>query len=170
MKQISISGLSNYSDKMSLSQVILFFERLGIVFTKTMIQNYVRIGLLTPLINKRYYGKDHIIFLALISSLKEVYSLEEIKSIFSVLGNKLNGNMAYVYQEYLNLSNLISGNFDTLINEINLNVKQNIKNSNQFSLNETDSQSLELFLFLLIIGELGSKTKNLVIDSILPTQ
>jgi len=77
-KQIKIVTLS---DELTISQVVKFFEKQGRNFTKTMIQNYVRVGVLPPPIDKRYYTKDHLILLTLIDNLKEIYSLEEIKAV-----------------------------------------------------------------------------------------
>lgn len=71
------------SDELTISQVVRFFEKQGRTFTKTMIQNYVRVGVLPPPIDKRYYTKDHLILLTLIDSLKAIYSLDEIKTVLA---------------------------------------------------------------------------------------
>jgi len=76
--QVKIATLS---DELTISQVVKFFERQGRSFTKTMIQNYVRVGVLPPPVDKRYYTKNHLIMLTLIDNLKSIYSLEEIKSV-----------------------------------------------------------------------------------------
>ncbi len=69
------------SDELTISQVVKFFERQGRNFTKTMIQNYVRVGVLPPPVDKRYYTKDHLVLLTLIDNLKSIYSLDEIKLV-----------------------------------------------------------------------------------------
>jgi len=76
--QVKIATLS---DELTISQVVKFFERQGRSFTKTMIQNYVRVGVLPPPVDKRYYTRNHLIMLTLIDNLKSIYSLEEIKSV-----------------------------------------------------------------------------------------
>ena len=68
---------------MSVSKVIKFFEQRNIYFTKTMLQNYVRVGVLPELLNKRYYQKKHLVFLVLIDSLKSIFSLNELKELFA---------------------------------------------------------------------------------------
>ena len=78
----ALSGISGFSEEMTISQVVRFFARRDIEFTKTMIQNYVRIGLLPPPVDKRYYTVQHLILLNLIHSLKSVYPLEDIKVLF----------------------------------------------------------------------------------------
>lgn len=75
------------SDELTISQVVKFFERQGRSFTKTMIQNYVRVGVLPAPIDKRYYTKNHLVLLTLIDSLKTVHSLEEIKVVLEPIRN-----------------------------------------------------------------------------------
>ena len=85
-KQVALDyetlDLHTFNDEMTISQVVRFFERNGYTFTKTMIQNYIRIGVLPPPVNKRYYTKKHLMLLSLIYRLKTVFSLEEIKVVF----------------------------------------------------------------------------------------
>lgn len=47
-----------------------------------MIQNYVRVGVIPPPVDKRYYTKNHLILLTLVDNLKLIYSLDEIKTLF----------------------------------------------------------------------------------------
>jgi len=79
--------IATLSDELTISQVVKFFEKQGRSFTKTMIQNYVRVGVLPPPLDKRYYTRDHLIMLALIDSLKSVHSLEEIKAVLEPIRN-----------------------------------------------------------------------------------
>lgn len=79
--------IATLSDELTISQVVKFFEKQGKSFTKTMIQNYVRVGVLPPPLEKRYYTRNHLILLTLIDSLKNVYSLEEIKMILNPVRN-----------------------------------------------------------------------------------
>ena len=77
-----LANIDSYNDEMTISQVVRFFERQGLNFTKTMIQNYVRVGIIPPPVEKRYYIKKHLILLTMIDNLKEIYSLEEIGTLF----------------------------------------------------------------------------------------
>lgn len=79
--------IATLSDELTISQVVKFFEKQGRTFTKTMIQNYVRVGALPPPVEKRYYTRNHLILLTLIDNLKSVYSLEEIKMILAPVRN-----------------------------------------------------------------------------------
>lgn len=83
-QQVKIETLS---DELAISQVVKFFERQGRSFTKTMIQNYVRVGVLPPPLEKRHYTKNHLVLLALIDELKAIYSLEEIKTVLLPIRN-----------------------------------------------------------------------------------
>jgi len=76
-----IIELHSFNEEMTISQVVSFFKRKGYSFTKTMIQNYIRIGLLPSPVNKRNYTKNHLLLLAIIYRLKTVFSLDEIKEV-----------------------------------------------------------------------------------------
>ena len=52
------------------------------LITKTMVGNYTRDGVLMPSKNKKY-SKNHIIMLILIYNLKQILSIEDIKTLFS---------------------------------------------------------------------------------------
>lgn len=82
--QVKIASLS---DELTISQVVKFFNRQGRNFTKTMIQNYVRVGVLPPPVDKRYYTKNHLVLLTLIDNLKAIYSLDEIKLVLAPIRN-----------------------------------------------------------------------------------
>ena len=84
-----LENMRNYNDEMTISQVVRFFKKQGVEFTKTMIQNYVRVNVLPPPLEKRHYIKDHLILLTLIDNLKDVYSLEDIKNLFSPVSKDL---------------------------------------------------------------------------------
>ena len=78
--------IRDYNDEMTISQVIRYFERQGIFFTKPMIQGYVRAGVLPQPKERRYYTRGHMVLLALIDILRKGYTSEEIKRLFGVLG------------------------------------------------------------------------------------
>ena len=81
-QQDALQNMQNYNDEMTISQVVRFFEKQGVEFTKTMIQNYVRVNVIPPPVDKRHYIKDHLILLTLIHNLKNIYSLDDIKKLF----------------------------------------------------------------------------------------
>jgi len=73
----------NYNDSMTISQVIKFFERQGVVFTKPMIQHYIRAGVIPPPEDKRRYTRTHLLMLSVLEELKGVYALEDIAVAFA---------------------------------------------------------------------------------------
>ena len=81
-KKNILIGFENFNNKMSVSKVVKYFERHNIHFTKTMLQNYVRVGVLPPLFEKRYYTKKHFVLLFFIDCLKNIYSLDELTVLF----------------------------------------------------------------------------------------
>ena len=75
-----LHDIHQYNHQLTISQVVTFFERKGLKVTKSMIQNYVRDGLLPPPVNNRYYTHSHLAALALIDNLKTVYDMAAIKA------------------------------------------------------------------------------------------
>ncbi|MGL4738100.1 MAG: DUF1836 domain-containing protein [Cellulosilyticaceae bacterium] len=83
LKQQAPIKIDPTNEEMTISQVIKFFGKYDLQFTKTTIQNYIRIGLLPGPVQKRYYTENHLMILFLIYHLKEGFSLEEIKKVFA---------------------------------------------------------------------------------------
>ena len=87
-----------YNDSMTISQVIKFFERQGLMFTKTMIQHYVRIGVIPPPEDKRRYTRLHLLMLSILEQMKGIYALDDIAAAFSGLTPA--GPLIKLYQEF----------------------------------------------------------------------
>ena len=101
-----LANIDNYNSEMSISQVMRFFERFNMVFTKTMIQNYVRVGVIPTPVRGRYYVKSHLILLAMVYELKEIYSLPEIGDFFRI--HEADGDeskLVSLYNEYFAIYN-----------------------------------------------------------------
>lgn len=95
--------IHQYSQHFTISQVIKFFERKGLTITKSMIQNYVRDGLLPPPVNKRQYTHKHLAVLALACELKTVYEMSDVKrALLPLMDNE--GIPLEVYQKYIQKS------------------------------------------------------------------
>ena len=82
-KKLPDLDLDNYGNSLSLAQVIAYFDRLGIELKPTTIQNYIRVGVLKPVLNRRY-TKQHLVYLTLIHHLRDTLSLEQIKHLFGL--------------------------------------------------------------------------------------
>lgn len=59
------------------------------LITKTMVGNYTRDGVLMPSKNKKY-SRNHIIMLILIYNLKQILSIEDIKTLFTPIMKDIN--------------------------------------------------------------------------------
>ena len=77
-----LRNILSYNGEMTISQVVRFFDRQGLAFTKTMIQSFVRIGVLPPPRNKRIYTRAHLVLLVLIEEMKGAFNFDELKKIF----------------------------------------------------------------------------------------
>ena len=95
-----IKTFSSYKSEMTLSQVVTYLERQGIVLTKTMVQHYMKSDLLPPLINKRYYNKRHICALSIIHILKDIYSLDDIRAVFKPFQGE---NFEFAYDAFIGM-------------------------------------------------------------------
>ena len=74
-----LSDIRHYSPKLTISQLIKFFEKKGMVLTRGMVQNYIRDGLLRPPVDKRFYTHKHIAALVIICKLKTVFDIPTIQ-------------------------------------------------------------------------------------------
>jgi len=74
-----LKDIRHFSPTMTISQVLLFFQRQGMLITRAMIQNYIRDGLLPSPVNKRHYTHKHLAALAMITRLKTVFDMPTIR-------------------------------------------------------------------------------------------
>ena len=157
-----LENLKNYSSKMKISQIIIFFQRQNILFTKTMIQNYVRIGLLPPPVEKRYYNKKHIIFLTIINELKAIYSLEEIKNIFISINYMeiKEEDLAQLYLAYLNLTQVVSEDISTFLEAVHNKINKLSLGPAFTAENLNDKKAVKEFLFPFILSMVYNNVKK----------
>ena len=113
--------LNTFNDEMTISQVVRFFNKQGKNFTKTMIQNYVRVGVLPPPLDRRYYTRNHLILLSLIDNLKAIYSLDEIKLVLApILKNPETFDddiikVSNLYEDYILLHKNVLKNWESFL-------------------------------------------------------
>ena len=74
-----LSDIRHYSPKLTISNLIKFFEKKGIDLTRGMVQNYIRDGLLPHPVDKRFYTHKHIAALVIICKLKTVFDIPTIQ-------------------------------------------------------------------------------------------
>jgi hypothetical protein len=124
---IDIPSIDLYMDQVTtLFESKLFHQKRDIkepILTKTMINNYAKAKLLTPIKNKKY-SKQQIIMLILIYNLKQILSLDDIKSLFTPITEKLSAekgselSMEDLYTNFLNIKEQHSESFKDYMCEI----------------------------------------------------
>ena len=70
----------NYLDRYIKQYVVTKEEK---IITKTMINNYVKLGIM-PAPEKKKYSRTHIAYLLVICVLKQVYSINDIKKLINL--------------------------------------------------------------------------------------
>ncbi|WP_195268224.1 DUF1836 domain-containing protein [Eubacterium sp. 1001713B170207_170306_E7] len=116
------------------------------LLTKTMINNYTKNKLLSPA-QKKKYTVDHVLLMLLIYQLKQVTSMEDIKTLFSFLkdGEAINHEkLQFVYQKFLDSQ---AGQLSALKDETR-RIAENAKEKTAGSgMEPTDSILMCLLLF-----------------------
>lgn len=116
------------------------------LLTKTMINNYTKNKLLIPA-QKKKYTVDHVLLMLLIYQLKQVTSMEDIKTLFGFLKDEEtvdHEKLQFVYQKYLDSQTGQLGALKDDARRIVKNVKEKTADSNMES---TDSILMCLLLF-----------------------
>lgn len=163
--EVKFSELHTFNDEMTVSQVVRFFEKYNIHFTKTMIQNYVRVGVIPPPFEKRYYTKRHLTLLFLINNLKNIYSLEDIKDIFSPILKDPETfdddliDVTDIYKDYTELYEYAVAQWDKTLPETLKKVEQIIK---ERKVENDDKEIVKVFMTLLMIMAQSIAMKQMV--------
>ena len=155
---IDLSTLGRYSAKLSISQVLAFFDRQGVVMTRTMVQNYVRVGVLPPLVNKRYYSQKHVVLLALIYSLKDTYTLDELSRIFAYLNGEwvTDTTALALYTQYVSLFTTTQTRLEALFDTTLADTSEPLTPDGH---SPQAMSNMSHFLFCLLMGSVGSLAK-----------
>ena len=109
-----LSDIHQYNQRLTISQVCAFFSRKGLRLTKSMVQNYVRDGLLCPPVDKRYYTPKHLANLAIIDFLKPVYEMGEIKAVIEALRDD-EGIPVEIYGAYVEKVNELTAKWQACV-------------------------------------------------------
>lgn len=160
-----LTQLSTFNDEMTISQVVRFFEKNNVLFTKTMIQNYVRIGVLPPPEQKRYYTRRHLILLSLIDSLKSIYSLEEIKQVLlPILKNTqtFDDDMIDVTKIYEEYSKVFSDSIVKWVKNMPEEIKKISEITEKYTDITEDKKIMDNFMILITMMAQSAATKAMV--------
>jgi hypothetical protein len=130
------------------------------ILTKTMINNYSKAKILTPVKNKKY-NKEQIMLLIIIYNLKQILSLEDIKLLLDPILNKLNSTssdfkLEKLYKEFLKVKSDQSENFQ------NTFLKESISNKVAAYLeNEKNISNEDIILLVLSLVNSASIQKRM---------
>lgn len=137
------------------------------ILTKTMINNYAKAKILTPIKNKKY-NKEQIMLLILIYNLKQILSLEDIKLLLSPIINELNNpdstfKLEELYEGFVSIKKDQNSNFaSTFLKDINfVPLSLNLKETNNINTNDL----VLLILSLISSANLQKRTAEKLIDN-----
>lgn len=131
------------------------------VFTKTMINNYTKLGLLMPPENKKY-TREHMILLTLIYNLKNILSINDIKSLFTPVLNNIATrdddimSLEDIYTTFLYLNKI---EFDNLYNSF-VQKMDLIKDKTE-GVEKDNKDTAQLFLFVILLVAHSNAQKRL---------
>jgi len=160
-----LENIGQYNDEMTISQVVRFFERHGLEFTKTMIQNYVRVGVMPPPVDKRYYVKDHLILLTLIHHLKGIYSLDDIKRLLTPVAKEGDTfeddmiDMPAIYDIYTELCHRAINKWENELPELIKTVQERV--DKRGSVHDEERETVHFFITVLTLMAQSIATKQL---------
>lgn len=137
------------------------------ILTKTMINNYAKAKILTPIKNKKY-NKEQIMLLILIYNLKQILSLEDIKLLLSPIINELNNpdstfKLEELYEGFVSIKKDQNSNFEsTFFKDINfVPLSLNLKETNNINTNDL----VLLILSLISSANLQKRMAEKLIDN-----
>ncbi|HYE09227.1 MAG TPA: DUF1836 domain-containing protein [Patescibacteria group bacterium] len=131
------------------------------LITKTMVGNYTRDGVLMPSKNKKY-SKSHIIMLILIYNLKQILSIEDIKTLFSPIMKDINTTsddvipLEDVYSTLLDIKSVEFESFGNLFNE-----KFNLVQERLEHVESQNKDIAEIFLTIITLIAQANAQKRL---------
>ncbi len=99
-----LRNIRNIKNEIQISKVVLYFSNIGIEIPKTTISNYVREGVIDKLVNDRYYTHKHIIQIYIALTLKQTFSLNEIKKILKYVDGEYS-NEYEMYEKFCEICN-----------------------------------------------------------------
>lgn len=131
------------------------------LITKTMVGNYTRDGVLMPSKNKKY-NRSHIIMLILIYNLKQILSIEDIKTLFSPIMKDMSTTsddvipLEDIYSALLEIKSDELEGFDELVYEKYKLIQDKLEN-----VATKDKDIAEIFLTVIMLVAQANAQKRL---------
>lgn len=139
------------------------------VFTKAMVNNYTKDGLLNPP-NKKKYNKEHIILLFLMHHLKSILSIADIKTLFAPIVKNMDQSevnddiisLEDIYETFLKLKDAEYSSKASDFQKRFAIIKEETENIS----NENNQDMAEAFLTVMMLVAEASIAKRLAEDII----
>ncbi|WP_092333545.1 DUF1836 domain-containing protein [Desulfosporosinus hippei] len=131
------------------------------ILTKTMINNYTKAGLVMSPVKKKY-NKRHIILLILVYYLKNILSINDIKSLFEPVLNNIETpeddliSLEDIYSTFLEVKNIELASFDERLIEKATMIKEKTQ-----TIDKDGKDTAELFLIVIMLIAQANAHKKL---------
>lgn len=131
------------------------------ILTKTMINNYTKMGILMPPKNKKY-NKDHIILLILIYYLKQILSINDIHSLLSPILKNMETteddviSLEDIYSTFLSIKDAEFKEFSTDFTKKIASIRERFE-----SIDTENGDTAELFLTVIMLIAQADAQKRL---------
>lgn len=131
------------------------------ILTKTMINNYTKAGLVMSPVKKKY-NKRHIILLILVYYLKNILSINDIKSLFEPVLNNIETpeddliSLEDIYSTFLEVKNIELASFDERLIEKATMIKEKTQ-----TIDKDGKDTAELFLVVIMLIAQANAHKKL---------
>lgn len=141
------------------------------LLTKTMINNYTKNKLLKPA-QKKKYTRDHIILMVLLYELKQISTMDDIETLFSVIPAQEDPKyLDTLYQIYLECDDQILADFSSQVQSIYSAIKEKATPAiTEEWLNDEAIKKNNTLLTALLLFQTGVHYKRLgekIIDELL---
>lgn len=118
--RLFISQVEEFFDK-KLGKSVVDDDEEKKIISKTMIQNYIKDGLIMPPEGKSY-NRGHVILLAIIYNLKSILTIKDIKKLLTPILEKLDmeendDNIECIYDTFFSLKESFLDNFSNLLEQ-----------------------------------------------------
>lgn len=131
------------------------------ILTKTMINNYTKAGILMPPKNKKY-NKQHIILLIMIYYLKQILSIDDIKSLLTPIFKNMNtpeDDLIPINDIYSVFLEIKQNEFDNYCDVFTDKFKEIRTRASK--LDNADQRTAELFLTVIMLVAQADAQKRL---------
>ncbi len=117
-------NINSYKANLTISQVIKFFEKYNISIPKTTIQNFVRNEVVSEVVDKRYYTKQHLLEIIVALGYREVFDLSTIKTLNKILEKECEKtSVEEVFYNIFNVNKSVLQNNENIIDTLNNSIK-----------------------------------------------